>query len=298
MPQLDVLVPHFNDPDGLAMSLNSIAAQEWTGDMRVIVCDDGSIEKSAERLPEILQRTGVDHLLLFNDRNQGRPATRNRLLEASEAPFVAWLDSGDIWKPGKLNTQFDTLWRAYRAGDELDRIWVTCDYDWQWSGQKPRGVVQNTSNDQARKLLIGSGLRAYLWTLLGTRQSFKAVGEFDPRLTRLQDLDFFLRFVIKGGKLIAPGSDRTYCIYNKSDIGKNAKEILGCMNLVYEKHHVLLRSYGRGFTRARRYDALMHAARFAHNNGDGVGKTVLFSRAFLQSPRRFVRHVSSKGFKP
>jgi hypothetical protein len=59
-----------------------------------------------------------------------------------------------------------------------------------------------------------------------------------------------------------------------------------------------LRSYGRGFTRARRYDALMHAARFAHNNGDGVGKTVLFSRAFLQSPRRFVRHVSSKGFKP
>ncbi|TVP78331.1 glycosyltransferase, partial [Thioalkalivibrio sp.] len=47
-PVLDVLIPHYRNPDGLAQSLQSIADQDWLGTdattarLRVIVLDDGS----------------------------------------------------------------------------------------------------------------------------------------------------------------------------------------------------------------------------------------------------------------
>ena len=52
--------------------------------------------------------------------------------------------------------------------------------------------------------MLGRRLRAYLWTLLGTARAFKAAGRFDERLPRLQDLDYFLRFIAAGGTLVVP----------------------------------------------------------------------------------------------
>ena len=42
--RLDVLMPHFRDVAGLTLSLASVAGQGWTGDLRLVVVDDGSPE--------------------------------------------------------------------------------------------------------------------------------------------------------------------------------------------------------------------------------------------------------------
>lgn len=284
MSRLDVLVPHYRDPAGLAASLASIAAQTWTGDLRVIVLDDGSpvfrdVEAAvaAQPMPVTLLRHGE---------NRGRPAARNSLLDAVEADYVAWLDAGDVWYPEKLAVQFDQLSRLRFEGADIGRVWITCHYDWQWHGRKPRLIQQDTAGDQQRALMLGDKLRAYLWTLLGTASSFRAVGRFDEALPRMQDLDFFLRFVRAGGALVAPPGRQALCRYHKSDVGRDAGEISRCHARILAKYRTSYQAYGRDFLAAVRYNGETLAARYAKNNGDNAVRGYHLARAFVASPRR------------
>lgn len=271
-PILDVLVPHFQDPAGLRLSLDSVYRQNWSGRLRVIVADDGSDANSFDQVQEICREfeADCDHktLILRRDVNKGRPYTRNELLDASEALHVAWLDAGDTWAPSKLQQQFDYLSQLHHGGRNLSETWITCDYLWEESGHETRRVVQDVSGDQFKSLMTGDRLRAYLWTLLGTRDSFIRVGYFDNRLARLQDLDYFVRFVRGGGKILKPRVNEALASYYKSDIGRNASEVHEAYTLIIEKNHPKLIQYPRSLTRDLRHKAAKLAARFALNNGD------------------------------
>jgi glycosyltransferase involved in cell wall biosynthesis len=303
MAELDILVPHYNDPEGLVLSLRSIVRQRWKGNKRVVIVDDGSSESSRYAARAIANdycnmefegwKLHVD--LIQNATNRGRPFTRNVLLDAIESPYVSWLDAGDEWYPNKLGAQFDLL-KLIEASHSSKLTWVTCNYDWKWNGGRKRKIRQRTDQDQHKALLIGSNLRAYLWTLLGPAQSFKSVGYFDERLPRMQDLDFFIRFISHGGVIRNVGGDHTYCIYHKSDVGRNADEIRACNALIYDKHRVIFNRYGDSFRKMRLYNMDMLAARFAHNNRERRKTRYYLFSAFRCRPWAFIKHVREKGF--
>lgn len=301
--RLDVLMPHFNDPDGLDLSLRSIARQTWNGSTRVVIVDDGSSPEnraSAEAVVEKFRRyrTGERPLiidLLVNATNRGRPFSRNVLLDAIDSPFVAWLDAGDEWYSGKIEIQFNSMEAA--AKEEPERpLWITCNYDWLWSGGQRKKLRQRTDQDQCRALLMGSKLRAYLWTLMGTSDAFKRVGYFDERLPRMQDLDFFIRFVSEGGAIRHSGVDDPLCVYHKSDVGRDADEIRACNALIFEKHRHLYNKYGEKFSKMRLFNMEMLAARFAQNNEDRAKARLYMWKAFQQRPIAFLKHVRKRGF--
>ncbi len=301
MRHLDVLLPHYNDTEGLALSLRSIAKQTWKGATRVVIADDGSTAENLEAMKEIADRFRARRSeqspltidLLVNETNKGRPYTRNVLLDAIDSPFVAWLDAGDEWYPEKIDLQFRSL---DAATSEIDGrpLWVTCNYDWEWKGGARRKRNQKTEQDQCRALLMGSKLRAYLWTLLGSAESFKQVGYFDHRLPRMQDLDFFIRFVSQGGALRNSGVDDSLCVYHKSDVGRDADEIRACNALIFEKHQDLYKRYGDQFCKMRLFNMEMLAARFAQNNQDKAKARAYMWNAFRQRPIAFVKHVRKK----
>jgi glycosyltransferase involved in cell wall biosynthesis len=303
MAELDILVPHYNDPEGLVLSLRSIVRQRWKGDKRIVIVDDGSSEPSRHAASAIAedyrnmefegQNLQVD--LIQNAINRGRPFARNVLLDAIESPYVSWLDAGDEWYPNKLGAQFDLL-KLVEASHSEKLTWVTCNYDWKWNGGRKKKIKQRTDQDQHKALLIGSNLRAYLWTLLGSAQSFKSVGYFDARLPRMQDLDYFIRFVSHGGIIRNMGGEHTYCIYHKSDVGRNADEIRACNALIYDKHRVLFNRYGESFRQMRLYNMDMLAARFAKNNRDRNKTRAYMWSAFRHRPWTFIKHVRAKGF--
>lgn len=295
---LDVLLPHYRDPAGLKLSLDSIAAQTWGGTMRVVIVDDGSSE--AERAAaeahayDFGQDSGAEVTFLVNPQNLGRPRTRNRLLDAIEADYVAWLDAGDIWYPEKLERQFAHLSALRMQGADIERAWVSCTYDWKWEGNsRSRSIQQETRGDQVRMLLEGAELRAYLWTLLGTRQSFQIAGRFDERLPRLQDLDYFLRFVRAGGTIVTPAYQGALCCYFKSDVGRDAREINYCNQLILKKNAAVIRGYSPVLQSKLAYKADTLAARFALNNGKKRLWLFYRFRALLTAPRHSL-HVVKK----
>lgn len=288
MACLDILIPHYRDPAGLKLSLESIEAQTWTGDMRVVVVDDGSEPEYLRQAEALLADFPLPHTLERNPINRGRPYTRNRLLDLIDSPFVAWLDAGDVWYPDKLLKQFEHVSRLRYEGKDPDRYWVTCHYDWQWEGRRARTIEQVTEVRQLRELMLGQKLRAYLWTLLGTREAFRIAGRFDERLPRLQDLDYFIRFVLAGGEMTVPPRTEALCRYHKSDVGRNATEIRACNSLIFRKYRPHFQNYGPSFMKTIRYNADMLSARFARNNGALFLNLYYIGNATLAHPKRAI----------
>ncbi len=178
-------------------------------------------------------------------------------------------------------------------------MWMTCNYHWKWQdGMQVRKRFQKTGQDQLKALLVGTDLRAYLWTLLGRAEAFTSVGWFDDRLPRLQDLDFFLRFSLKGGRILAPETTEALCIYHKTDFGRSADQIRECNAYIFDKYRVLYNRYGMKFRRTRLYHMEMHSARFAANNFDRQKTYEYMWRAAMARPRLFFRHMTRKGLRP
>ncbi|TKT76161.1 glycosyltransferase family A protein [Aquamicrobium sp. LC103] len=293
--RIDVLIPHYNDLEGLVLSLRSIHRQDWSGAIRVVIADDGSSQETRRGLHELAEGYPLEVTLLENPENKGRPYTRNVLLDAIESPLVAWLDAGDEWYPEKLSWQVSKLDEVCQSGDDF--VWVTCNYDWKWTGARARKCAQKTEQDQVRALMVGRDLRAYLWTLLAPATAFKNVGWFDERLPRLQDLDFFLRFALSGGRIVSPDTRDPLCVYHKSDIGRDAAQIRECNAYIFEKYGAAYKGYGRKFCKARLYEMELLSTRFALKNRDIPKALYFLSRAFVTKPESLAKRVLTKGLR-
>lgn len=295
MTTLSILIPHFNDPDGFALTLRSIEAQTWKGSREVIVCDDGSKPENFARLEEVAAASPETVRVLRNPQNRGRPFTRNVLLDSATGKYTTWCDSGDEYYPEKIELQLQGLYLA-RFQQIPGSIWCTCNSDWQWQGsRKKKLVTQDVGDDQMNALLLGN-LRAYLYTVVGTTQSFRDVGYFDLALPRLQDLEFFMRFVIKGGRMVLPPIAEPLCVYHKTDVGRHGQEVLQCQQYIYRKHAAVLLNHSRRFRRNRQFQAYQLAARFTNNNADKLRTAAYLGASALHNPIGFGRWlVKSKG---
>lgn len=297
MADVDILIPHFRDIEGLSVSLNSVFAQTYTGTKRIVIVDDGSDADTYRLLRAKVEALSGEVVLLHNSFNRGRPYTRNRLLDAVQSPYLAWLDAGDLWYRDKLALQFDRFQELRTGGQDEAGTWLTCDYDWRWVGREAELVEQAVDTDQLKELFLGKKLRAYLWSLLCPSSSFKALGWFDERLPRLQDLDIFIRFVAAGGRLDKPRFTpaRALCVYEKSDLGRDARQISRCNQLIFDKYAPLYHRYGSGFVRQTRVNAELVSARFAKNNAERGLAAYFVARAAAVDPVRAARQVIKKG---
>jgi glycosyltransferase involved in cell wall biosynthesis len=86
--------------------------------LQVIVVDDGSRDATRECVEAIQDNTpGVEYLW---QPHRGAAAARNLGIEAATGRYIAFLDSDDLWLPGKLEAQIGFMQRkqvAFSYGD-------------------------------------------------------------------------------------------------------------------------------------------------------------------------------------
>ncbi len=89
---VDVVVPVFDDPHGLAVTLESLSVGRSTGPspLQITVVDDGS--RTPVRLPEWIGTSAVN--VVRHRTNRGPGAARNTGLDAGTAPLVLFVDAG------------------------------------------------------------------------------------------------------------------------------------------------------------------------------------------------------------
>ena len=115
-------------------------------------------------------------------------------VDHSTGDLIAFLDFDDAWLPGKLAAQLP----YFDAGDPMLAVatgWQTVDVFRDVSSTR----IPLASDDP---LDFASGC----WfcpgsTVIVTRAALERCGPLDTRMRRLEDLDWFLRFALNGGRL-------------------------------------------------------------------------------------------------
>lgn len=280
-PALTIGIPAYNAGGSLEAAIRSILRQTWRGTMEILVVDDGSTDDTVAVASRLAAEYGAVRVVR-HDRNRGRPTARNTILREAQGRYLTWMDADDEWYPNKLALQFDRLF-AYEASGEGDAsrpIICMCAFDWKWThAGRPSHRIPDITGDQLKGLLNGR-IGAYLWTMLGTLQAFRDVGDFDEKLPRLQDLDFTIRFVARGGQLIMSDPRVPLCLYHKDDDGKPGRVIAESMGHIRRKHRPLFLQYGPRFLRgARRHHFLLISRHGYRNEGRlyGLGYALMAS---------------------
>lgn len=106
---VDVILPAYNGAAMIGGALESALSQDVP--LRVIVVDDGSLDDSAN-----IARSYGPAVHVIVQENQGVSGARNTALAVATAPYVAFLDQDDVWKPGKLRRQVDLIERHPDVG--------------------------------------------------------------------------------------------------------------------------------------------------------------------------------------
>lgn len=106
IPKISVVIPNYNRENDLRRCLDSLVAQTFT-DFEVLVCDDGSTDKSSEVALAFKDKLDLQFDTADNFGGPARP--RNRGIALARAHFIAFLDSDDWWTPDKLARSYAAL---------------------------------------------------------------------------------------------------------------------------------------------------------------------------------------------
>ena len=104
-PLVSIIMPAHNREAYIGEAVESALSQDYEN-VELIVVDDGSTDRTYEILSDFGER-----IRLFRQHNAGPGAARNRGLDHAGGEFIAFLDSDDVWAPGKLRAQVSHLQR-------------------------------------------------------------------------------------------------------------------------------------------------------------------------------------------
>jgi glycosyltransferase involved in cell wall biosynthesis len=105
--RLSVVIPTWNRAGLVVEAVESALAQEG-GELEVIVVDDGSTDGTSE---VIERKFGKSVKLLRMATRSGAGAARNEGVRQATGDLLSFLDSDDLWLPGKLKAELDVLER-------------------------------------------------------------------------------------------------------------------------------------------------------------------------------------------
>ena len=102
---VSVVMPAYNCAASIGDSIESVLCQDVP--LELIVVND----RSPDDLDAAMEKYLSDERVVYvtNQVNMGAAMSRNRAMEMARGKYIAFLDSDDIWLPGKLKKQVELL---------------------------------------------------------------------------------------------------------------------------------------------------------------------------------------------
>lgn len=190
---VSVIIPTYNRAHCVGEAIDSVLAQVPPAD-EVIVVDDGSTDDTAE----VLAAYG-DRITVLHQQNAGAAAARNTGIRHATGEWVAFLDSDDLWRPGRLAALHRDLADADEdiVGHTGDMRLTGPDYDrnvfdmrgWQF----PRNQARRIETPLAQAM---AGIHPPVTAL--RRYYVREAGGFLENTRIYEDAPLFCKLALKG----------------------------------------------------------------------------------------------------
>ncbi|MBV8771815.1 MAG: glycosyltransferase family 2 protein [Deltaproteobacteria bacterium] len=192
MLDASVIIPAFNRWRLLSEAVASVIGQRNL-DFELIIVDDGSTDETAARLPALVTELfSAQHpVRILRTDNHGPAAARNRGVDAARAPLVAFLDSDDLWQPGKLHRQVEYMKHNPECQvSQTEEIWMRRGVRVN-PGRRHQKRAGNFFLDSLRTCLISPS------AVMIRTSTFHDLGGFDEDMRAAEDYDLWLRLQLR-----------------------------------------------------------------------------------------------------
>ncbi len=279
MPLFSVVIPSHNRMERLREAVRSVLSQTFR-DFECVVVDDGSTDGTVAMAEELR-----GPVRFIRQENRGVSAARNRGILSSRAPYLAFLDSDDLWLPDKLEAH-----RAYLKMNPSMRIHQS-DETWVRKGRRvnPREKHIKPEGD-----IFLPSLRLCLVSpsaVVIERGLLEEVGLFDERLPVCEDYDLWLRISWRERVGLMPGRLVIKHGGHDDQLSKRYWGMARCR--IYSILTPLAAHAGelRPDQRARAREVVVEKCRILHGGALKRGNSVL-----AETMQRIIRAVGENGY--
>ena len=258
MPLFSIVIPCFNAQHTLTQTLDSIIAQTCD-DWEVICVDDGSTDETRE----IVVAAAKNDARIRLARNVGKGPSIARNFGASElskGKIIAFCDADDVWAPYKL----EELQTAF-TDKEIDAVYGQIAF---FKADPASAKVFSTVPDDVLTIetLLGENPVCTMSNLSIRKGIFVRFGGFDPSIVHNEDLEWLIRIVGQGGRIVglkslhvwyrssagglssdltAMRAGREYALATAASFGVTPQPASNAVHLRYLARRALRFDYGR-----------------------------------------------------
>jgi len=278
MPRVSVIVPTRNRRQQLVRALASVDAQRYRN-FEVIVVDDGSLDGTADWL----RAQRPQDCLIETGRPGGAAAARNRGVMRAAGEILAFLDDDDAWHASYLAAQVS----SFDADPGLD-VRATSHVEVDPGGRVSYPDVRPVFEYPNALVHMLAECPVHTLSAVACRRAvFTRIGPFDETLEIVHDLDWYVRLLAAGGRLV---HDRTALVERAVPGGLVARH----RRWFSEERVVHRRAFAAGLVapadqRRIRVSRALLFARIALTRGDARFGLVRLAEAVAASPLDAVR---------
>ena len=104
--KIDIILPNYNSSQFIIRTIKSILNQTYKS-WKLIIVDDFSNKETKDILKKFSKKNKIK--IYWSNKNRGAGYSRNYAIKKSNSPYLAFIDSDDVWKKDKLKKQINFM---------------------------------------------------------------------------------------------------------------------------------------------------------------------------------------------
>ncbi len=207
-PFVSVILPTYNRAHLLPRAIQSVLNQQYEN-LQIVVVDDGSTDDT----PAVVASIGdprIDYVRF--EQNRGIGSARHEGVSRARGEFIAFIDSDDVWLPGKLELQVHLFKKHLHLdlifGNYLNINYVAGTRELGFDKDEIRlnGLAAEPLEDGVWEILSGYQQATLERSFMATPTVMfragltEAAGNFEPSLSGPEDFEFWWRLAAHGAR--------------------------------------------------------------------------------------------------
>ena len=191
-PLVSILIPAYNSDKLIADTIRSAVAQTWER-KEIVIVDDGSTDRTLE----VARQFESDSVRIFQQKNQGAAAARNKAFSLSRGDYIQWLDADDLLGADKIELQMKVFEQEGSERTLVSGPWGQFIYRYHRAHFEPTPLWCDLAPAEWLLRKMGQNLHMQTGTWLVTRKMTEEAGQWNTSLLGDDDGEYFCRVLLQ-----------------------------------------------------------------------------------------------------